>query len=388
LLLEDTREILCAGEQEIEGLGPVGASKEGKSGFPLHSVLAVRWPPVLELQRLTRPVVTILGVADQQSYVREPRAKAGAWHGSARRQQAGDTLESGLWERATQRLGAAPEPKTTVWVRVCDRGADIYDHLRACQAQRHRFVVRASKDRVVLGVAASKLFAAARGSLSLGTVQMELRARAGQAARTALLSLSVTGVQLRAPQTLGSASGQRPPVPCTVVRGWEAVPPAQGPRLEWLLLTDLPVTSFAQACEIAQMYATRWVEEEFHKALKTGLGVERLQLTTAHEWFAATALLSIVAVRLLELRERVRQAPTAPAEDAGLTELELRVLRVRSDKALLTVGEVALALGRLGGHLNRTGDGLPGWLTLWRGWQVLHVLIDGVLLARKLDHFG
>ena len=70
--------------------------------------------------------------------------------------------------------------------------------------------------------------------------------------------------------------------------------------------------------------------------------------------------MSIVAVRLLELRERLRQTPMAPAEAAGLTEMELTVLRVRSGKALLTVGEVALALGRLGGHLNRTGDGWPG----------------------------
>lgn len=388
LLLEDTTEILCAGAEAIAGLGPVGGSKEGKIGFHLHSVLAVRWPAAAEQPALTRPVVTILGLADQQSYVRQPRAATGPRRGAERRRHVGDTLESGLWERATQRLGAAPDEDSVVWVRVCDRGADIYDHLRYCQLQRHRFLVRAAQDRGLEGKRGGKLFAVARASASLGAVPIELRARPGQAARTASMQLSVTRVQLRAPQALGSSCGQRPAVPCTVVRVWEAVPPAEGKRLEWLLLTDLPVESFAQACEIAQMYATRWLEEEFHKALKTGLGVERLQLTTAHEWFAATAVMSIVAVRLLELRERVRQTPTAPAAEAGLTEVELTVLRARSGKALLTVGDVALALGRLGGHLNRTGDGWPGWLTLWRGWQVLQTLIDGVLLARKLDQFG
>ena len=388
LLLEDTTEILCAGDEESEGLGPVGGSKEGKLGFHLHSVLAVRWPIVPEPPTLTRPVVTILGLADQQSYVRQFRAKAGPRRGSERRRQDGDTLESALWERATQRLGAAPEGDRTLWVRVGDRGADLYDHLRTCQTQRHRFLVRATQDRVLVAVSPGKLFAAARASARLGTVTIELRTRPGQAARTALLQLSVTRVQLRAPQAFGAGCGQRPPVLCTVVRVWEAAPPPEGKPLEWLLLTDLPAESFGQACEIAQMYATRWLEEEFHKALKTGLGVERLQLTTAQEWFAATAVMSIVAVRLLELRERLRQTPLAPAEEAGLTKGELSVLRARSGKALLTVGEVALALGRLGGHLNRTGDGWPGWLTLWRGWQVLQTLIDGVLLARKLDKFG
>jgi hypothetical protein len=105
-------------------------------------------------------------------------------------------------------------------------------------------------------------------------------------------------VQLRAPPTLGAGCGQGSPVACMVVRVWEAASPTEGKPLEWLLLTDLPVESFAQACESAQMYATRWLEEEFHKALKPGLGVERLQLTTAHEWFAATAVMSIGAVRL------------------------------------------------------------------------------------------
>jgi hypothetical protein len=388
LLLEDTTAILCAGGNEIAGLGPVGGSKERKIGFHLHSVLAVRWPAVAEPPTLTRPVVTILGLADQQSYVRQPRTKVRAQQGSARRRQAGETLESALWERATQRLGAAPAGDATVWVRVGDRGADIYDHLRTCQAQRQRFVIRAAQDRALVGEAAGKLFAAARASASLGTLPIEVRARPGAVARMATMQLSVTPVQLRAPQALGFGCGHRPSVACTVVRVWESPAPPTAKALEWLLLTDFPAETFAQACEIAQMYAARWLEEEFHKALKTGLGVERLQLTTAHEWFAATAIMSIVAVRLLELRERLRQTPTAPAEEAGLTELELTVLRARSPKPLLTVGEVSLALGRLGGHLNRTGDGWPGWLTLWRGWQVLQTLIDGVLLARKLGQFG
>jgi hypothetical protein len=42
LLLEDTTEILCAGDEEIAGLRPVGGSKARRIGFHLHSVLAVR----------------------------------------------------------------------------------------------------------------------------------------------------------------------------------------------------------------------------------------------------------------------------------------------------------------------------------------------------------
>jgi len=68
LLLEDTSEIHCADkEHPIPGLGPIGASKEAKLGFHLHSVLAVKWPEACDSSTPRRPAVEILGLADQQS---------------------------------------------------------------------------------------------------------------------------------------------------------------------------------------------------------------------------------------------------------------------------------------------------------------------------------
>ena len=58
------------------------------------------------------------------------------------------------------------------------------------------------------------------------------------------------------------------------------------------------MNSFAQARERALQYATRWLIEDFHKTLETGLGTERLQLHTTHRLFAAVALLSVVALAL------------------------------------------------------------------------------------------
>jgi hypothetical protein len=97
---------------------------------------------------------------------------------------------------------------------------------------------------------------------------------------------------------------------------------------------------------------------------------------------------SVAALRLIELRERMRLTPEAPAEASGLSQLELQVLRARIDKPIKTAAEVALAIGRLGGHLNRKRDGPPGWITLWRGWQILQTLVEGVLIARKLTNSG
>ena len=93
-----------------------------------------------------------------------------------------------------------------------------------------------------------------------------------------------------------------------------------------------------------QQYATRWLIEEFHKVLKTGLGAERLQLERAERIFVAVALMSVVATRLLALREWVRLIPE--------------------------------------------GDGMPGWLSLWKGMARLQTLVEGVRLAREIKTYG
>jgi hypothetical protein len=81
------------------------------------------------------------------------------------------------------------------------------------------------------------------------------------------------------------------------VRVWEVTAPEAGERLEWILLCDADVADFAQARECALQYATRWIIEEYHKAIKTGLGAERLQLEGAERLFAAIAIMSVVALR-------------------------------------------------------------------------------------------
>jgi hypothetical protein len=169
---------------------------------------------------------------------------------------------------------------------------------------------------------------------------------------------------------------------------FETPAPAQHDALEWIVLTDEPVRDRQMARQTALQYSARWLIEDFHKALKTGLGAERLQLETAERLFAAIAIMSVVALRLIDLRERVRIDPQAPAETCGLSELERMVLAARLRRKLRSVEDVALALGRLGGHMNRRRDGPPGWKTLWLGLNQLRWLVVGFRLANSHERFG
>jgi len=389
LLLEDTSEMSWSGKLPIPGLGPIGPGTSGLQGFHLHSVLAVRW--TWEARAAGRwpgrPAVEVLGLPAQHYHVREPRPKGEPAHNSKIIKLR--ARESQWWMKA---IGPAPEDEQVEWTRVCDRGADIYEQLVSCQELNQRFVIRAAQDRCLTNeqgrAVTGKLFATVRAQAALGEVSLELRARPGQAARTARLQVSAVQVWLRGPQRPGKGPGYLPPVCCNAVRVWEADPPPGTEPLEWILLTDWPVESYAQALEVALAYSTRWLIEEFHKALKTGTKAEELQLETAESLFAAIAIKSIVALRLLDLRERVRLAPDAPAEQSGLNELELAVLREVLNRPIKTVREVALAIGRLGGHMNRKGDGMPGWQTLFCGMAKLNNLVDGARIAFKLKKFG
>jgi hypothetical protein len=423
LLVEDTTTMSWPAERPILGLAPIGEKNAFSQGFLAHTVLALTWAPpdpMLEHQLSEpggagsrHPPLEFLGIADQQFVLRKPvpeeEARLPAGSRPFRRASRTDR-ESMLWLESTRHLGSAPEGVR--WVRICDRGADIYEFLESAIRAHHGFVVRAAQNRALLEDAerhgehdGEHLFERVRSEAPIASLTIELRSRPGKPARTATISISAAPVVLRSPRRPGASPGKMAPIHCTAIRAWEENPLEGEDPLEWILLTDVgaPVGALgaggnedndsaidpSAAVECVLQYATRWVIEEFHKVLKTGLGAERLQLEHADRLFAAIALMSVVAIRLLDLRESVRAAPGAPAESSGVDPLSITLLERHVGRRLDTVGDVALAIGRLGGHMGRKRDGLPGWKTLWLGLTRLDAMTLGARLAlQQQSRFG
>src|SRR3954463_10086332 len=134
LLLEDTTELSWSGKQAIAGLGPIGNSAAGLQGFFLHTVLSVRWPDAPQDNSKRRPV-EVLGIGDQQYYVRTPCRRPR----ESSQERLRRARESQVWPQASQHLGHAPQD--VQWIRVADREADIYEDLVSCQALGHGFVI-------------------------------------------------------------------------------------------------------------------------------------------------------------------------------------------------------------------------------------------------------
>jgi Transposase DNA-binding len=394
LLIEDTTfPSYSHRRHSVPGLGPIGGGEEGQQGFLLHSVLAVRAPlPATPDATGRRPPVTIVGLVDQQYLVRSPRP-AGTPKQAASRQRQGRDRESDRWLESSRRIGPAPDGPETRWVRIADREADIYEYLIGCIKRGHGFLVRANQDRILLDPTDDErlglLFDHIAGVGPVGGQYLDLRARdahdghKGDQARRAKLLVSCGPVRIQSPDRPGRPAGTDEPIDCWFIRVWEPEPPEGVDRLEWVLYTHAKSETLEEAFVGVMDYGTRFVVEEFHKGIKTGLKIEELQLETADRLFAAIAVMSIVALRLLDLRELGRAAPEAAAAVTGLSPIELEILELAVDRRLTTVACVVLALGRLGGHMNRRRDGMPGWITLWRGMKTLRQLVKGAELGKR-----
>jgi hypothetical protein len=395
LLIEDTTfPSYTHRRQPVPGLGPIGGSEAGQQGFLLHSVLAVRaaWTAAPDATG-RRPPVTILGVVDQQYVVRSGRPEARSKQ-TVSRQRTERDRESDRWLESRRRIGPAPAQSDTRWVRVADREADIYEYLMECKKRNHGFVVRVNQDRVLLAPTTQERLGLVFDLIArvgpVGGMYLDLRARPphdgqpGTEARRARLLISCGPVRIQAPERPGHAAGTNEPIACWFLRVWEPEPPAGVARLEWVLYTDRRTETLEEALVGVMDYGSRFLIEEFHKGIKTGMKIEELQLETGERLFRAIAVISVVALRLLDLRELGRAAPEAPAALTGLSVLELAVLSRAVNRTLTTVASALLALGRLGGHMNRRSDGMPGWITLWRGMKALRLLVKGVQIGRNL----
>ncbi len=131
----------------------------------------------------------------------------------------------------------------------------------------------------------------------------------------------------------------------------------------------------------------RWLIERYHYVLKSGCGIEKLQLETGEGLERALAAFGIVAWRLLFLSYEARAKPEAPCSVVFAThEWQALYCAVHRTSKLPaeapTLREAVRLVARLGGFLARAGDGEPGVKTLWRGLIRLEDIVAGWLLAQ------
>jgi hypothetical protein len=370
LAVQDTTMLDFTSHPALTAIGPLGHGDH--QGMHVHSVLAVS------------PDGEPLGVLDQQVWARDADT-TGLRH--QRRARPTAAKESQRWLdglTATQRV----VPERIRVVTEADREADIYDLFAVPRPPHSDLLIRAAHDRKVQQQPVAYLWPTVRAAPELTRIAITVPRQAKRPARPAVLTVRVAAVQVHPPRSR-QHDHTLTPLPVTALLAEEEPPPPDQPALCWLLLTTVPLPDGEAAKECLGWYRQRWTIERFHFVLKSGSHIERLQLQSFARMDRALATLSIVAWRVLWLREHARATPTVPCTTV-LTPLQWAALYATIHHTTAPppgpapLNQAIRWIAQLGGFLARASDGDPGVTTLWRGWRRLETITETWALARQL----
>jgi hypothetical protein len=116
-----------------------------------------------------------------------------------------------------------------------------------------------------------------------------------------------------------------PDLTLTIIHAEERGNPERREKIDWKLITDLPVRSTQDAVEKLDWYAMRWKIETFHKILKSGCRAEESKLRTAERLVNLISVFCILSWRVFWLTMMNRVTPDGPPKLA-LTDLEIELL--------------------------------------------------------------
>jgi Transposase Tn5 dimerisation domain len=249
---------------------------------------------------------------------------------------------------------------------IGDREADIYELVCAAQEVGTHFLVRTCVNRL-----------AGDGDHTVATIMDEVAVKGLHRIEVqdskgnpdqAVLEIRYRKIRILPP--IGKQS-RYPALTLTVIHADERGAPKNRKKIEWKLLTDLPVQSRGDAIEKLEWYSLRWKIEVFHKILKSGCRAEDSQLRTAQRLTNLISVFCIVSWRIFWMTMLNRSAPNASPEFA-LTKAEIQLLdRLVKDKNPVskrkTLSHYLIKIARLGGYLARANDQPPGNLIMWRG---------------------
>lgn len=368
LVLHDTTHMQPSAKAVRNGMG--------EDGFRVHTSLAV------SANGRREP----LGLVAMESWARpdaEERPKR-----TTKERREDENRESKRWLRQSIDVEALVDGVRLIHVE--DREADIYESLGVRLQRNMAFIVRAQAYRTVIvdGHTENILeHMRARTRLFRRTVKLSRRAKpVGKSShserdgRVAELAIAAASVVIRSPRVPGADAGSSS-ISVNVVHVIEENVATDEPPVEWLLLTTEPIETPEQVEFVIDSYRTRWMIEEYFKALKSGCAYESRQLESYPALQSALSIFAVIAWRLLCMRFLARDDSDPPATRV-MSDVELKILRAQGRVgANPNIVEALRAVAALGGHLKPNGE--PGWEVLWRGFRSLRDLVSGYQLALK-----
>ena len=384
LLVQDTTEVdLTRPKQEVEGAGELDGPRRGVLLHAMHAFapnglpLGTAWAEVLNRTE---------GVSHEAS---EEKSRK-------RKQKPIEEKESLRWLSGLREArNMAQEMPEVQCICVADSEADIYELFAEPRGEQPvHWLIRACQDRAISGNPGHQLRGEALVTPMLYNVELLIRGREAKTAaedrsrrqnretRRATVEVRSASVTLRPPPR---PDRKLPPVTVNVVLVREPNPPAGEVRVEWILVTTLPIDTLEQVRMIVEHYCLRWTIEVFFRTLKSGCRIEHRRFEHIERVLPAIALYMIVAWRTLFVCRMGRSCPDidceAIFEPSEWKAVWMAVYRTPPPKKSPRLAEMVHLVAGLGGYVERP-ESEPGTQTLWIGLQRMHDL------AWAWDTFG
>jgi hypothetical protein len=147
--------------------------------------------------------------------------------------------------------------------------------------------------------------------------------------------------------------------------------------LRWVLYTHEQVQTFEDGWQVISRYEKRPLVEEYHKAAKTGAQIQERYYRTAARLERVVGILSIIAVRILQMKTIANRHPDRAAMGVAPRKWIVAMCAIQRlqfpnqknvyDPKTITMRNFLRGIAKMGGFLGRKSDGEPGWITIWRG---------------------
>ena len=363
LVPQDTTDCDYTSHPQTKGLGYLQGQR--LFGIKVHTALAVS------------EYGTPLGILSQKQWVR-PLSECEKRH--HRVKEPLEQRESYRWITTLQEA-AKIIPADKLAVVIGDREAAMYELFTTPRQSNIQLLVRA-KDRDVQN-GQGKLFTTMEGVKPAGTLKLRLQRIPNRPAREVDLMVRFALVSI-----VSSDQTQACSLWCVMLKEQPSPTTTEKP-IFWVLLTTLPITTFAKAVKLAQWYTHRWVIERFHYCLKSGCKIEELQLQEESRLERAGVVYSLVAWKLLWLTYEAREHPRESCERVLSSEEWQILVKLTETKQPLhtppTMREAVRMIAQLGGFLARKSDHDPGVKTLWRGLRRFTDMLTAWRIFKVLD---
>lgn len=364
LLLQDTMSVNYNNHKKTEGLG---YNSQKTLGVNIHSCLAVT------------PEGLALGVMEQSSSTRE-FSKTDSKTAHEKKSRPIEEKESFRWLKTLEEsnIGIPSDIKT---INICDREGDIYELFNKAIDLDTTFLIRIVQNR--LTTSNEKIIDEIKKEASVGSIEVIVPRNPMKniKKRNATLEISFKKFELKIPKIRNKNNDLRNNVFVNVIYLRETGNVEGIKPIEWLLMTNEPVSTTEKAFEMVDYYVQRWKIERFHYTLKSGCAIEKIQERTVNKISCLILMYSVIAIKIMNLTFLGRICPELKC-NAILDEEEWKVLYCVANKTKdvplepYSTEDAIKYLSILGGFKRSKSDGPPGLKIVWIGLDKLHTLLE------------